>query len=254
MLRFSLCHLIVWISSDMSVFEFRTRVSYDDIDENMCLTLRGAMGLMQEAAIIHSDMVGYSIYDTPRTHVLWMLIHWRIRLTGKAMWNEELTVKTWPRTFERATSERDFEIVDAGGKQIAIGESLWVLVNADTGRITRITPEISKAYDLTDHKVFDDELRDPAQGEGTITYACNVLRRDIDTNHHVNNRVYLDYAMEALPEDMELGALHEISVRYRRQLFLGQPVDCFYRKDGDCHIVDICSEDGKVLNCTVMMQ
>ena len=87
----------------MAVFEFPTRVAYTDIDGQMALTLRGAMTMMQEAAIVHAAQRGYSIYDIPRTHVIWMLVQWRVRMVGRAMWNDDLVVETWPRSMARVT-------------------------------------------------------------------------------------------------------------------------------------------------------
>ena len=231
-------------NSDMAVYEFRTRVGYDDIDQNLSLTLRGIMGMMQEAAILHSDLTGFSIRNVQETHVIWMLLEWRIRIVKKAFWNEAVTVRTWPRTMERATSERDFEIVDACGERIAIGESLWVLVNADTGRISRITQQMRDLYHLTREAVFESPSVPVADVCGSQAYCAVVSRRDIDTNRHVNNRIYLDYAREALPPHLDISEFNEVCVHFHKQLLLGQSFCCQYIADKSRHIVKIVSEGG----------
>ena len=236
----------------MSILTYQARVTYDDIDGNMNLSLKGALGFMQEAAMIHSGQVGYSVADVDRTHVTWMLVQWRVRLFAPVRWNEAVTVRTWPRSMERATSIRNFEIEGPDGALAAIGESNWVLVNADTGRITRITPEVASAYDLTDRDVFDTPLPEIQAGDGPDTWHGVIGRRDIDTNHHANNRVYLDYAKEALPEELVHSAFREVSVRYRKQLLLGDAIRCRYTDRGSEHIVDICSETSDVVHGTVV--
>ena len=220
----------------MSIYEFQTRVSYDDIDQSLHLTLRGAMGHMQEAAILHSSECGFSITDVSQTHVIWMLVQWRARLVGTAVWNERITVKTWPRTMERITSVRNYEVFAEDGTLVAVGESNWVLVNADTGRTTRITQEVASAYDLTERDVFDSPLPELQKGTGEVASQFRVCRRDIDTNHHVNNRVYLDYAREALPAEIANCAFPEVSVRYHRQLLYHDPVVCWYRKENQSYL------------------
>lgn len=238
----------------MSVFAFRTRVSYDDIDRNMNLTLKGVLGFMQEAAMMHSSQVGYSVGDVERTHVTWMLVQWRVRILKDAAWGTELTVNTWPRSMDRATSIRNFEILDQDGVPVAIAESNWVLVNAVSGRITRITPEIASAYDLTERDVFEDPLPEVPAAGGMITWSGVVALRDIDTNNHVNNRVYLDYAREALPQDLTDMPFREVSVRYRKQLRRGEQIQCRYRCSDDAHMVDICNEEGTVVHGTVIFR
>lgn len=237
----------------MAIYTYQTHIRYDDIDSTLQLSLRGAMGLMQEAAILHSSLSGYSIMDVEHTHLSWVLVQWRIRMVGSAAWNEQVTVHTWPATMERLKSMRNFEIRNTKGEQIAIGESVWVLVNADTGRTARITPEVAAAYDLTDRFLFDDPTPSLPAGEGVLTHTDYALHRDIDTNHHVNNRVYLDYAREALPEAVADSPFREILIRYRRQLLLGDPVCCYYQSQGNCHVVDICGTDREHVHATVLV-
>ena len=178
----------------------------------------------------------------PQTHLIWMLIQWRIRLLAPAAWNENVTVRTWPRTMERVTSDRDFEIIGEDGRRIAIGTSSWVLVSSETGRIVRIPKEVSEAYALTPCCVFDDCAPEVSRGKGSVTYACVVQHRDIDTNRHVNNRVYLQYADEALGGISS--QFSEVLVRYKRQLLLGEKVQCFVLERENRHSVEICTEDG----------
>ena len=118
----------------MDVFSYSTRVTYGEVDGALHLTLRGAMAMMQEAAIVHSSQAGYAVADIPRTHVIWMLVHWRVKMVKDACWNEAVAVKTWPRSMGRVTSVRNFEISNARGETVALGESEWILVSTDTGR------------------------------------------------------------------------------------------------------------------------
>lgn len=225
----------------LSPYVFPTRVAYGDIDGHMALTLRGAMAMMQEAAIVHSAQAGYAMQDIPRTHVIWMLVQWRVRMAGRAMWNDNLTVETWPRAMARVTSDRNFEIKNAMGQTVVLGHSTWILVNTDTGRAARITPEIAAAYDLVERDVFDAPLVELPDGPGETAYEGFVQRRDIDTNHHMNNLVYLDYARQALPEDLCGRPFRELGIRYVRQLRLGDPIACVLHRGQGCCRVDICS-------------
>ena len=113
----------------MSVYRFTTRVSYPDVDQSFHLSISGAVRLMQEAAAIHSDSLGYSFRTVETTRVHWMLVSWRVRMVRKVGWNELLHVDTWPRTFSRVTSERDFEIKNAAEETVCIATSNWISKN-----------------------------------------------------------------------------------------------------------------------------
>ena len=234
----------------MSPYVFNTRVSFSDIEEDACLSLKGAMRLMQEAAMIHSDQSGYSVLDVEQTRVVWMLVQWRVRLVGKAKWNEDVQVITWPRSMERLTSVRCFRIVNAAGEIVAVADSNWLLANADTGRVMRIPKEVADAYDLIDEDVFDEPMPKLPHETGAETYACTVLRRDLDTNNHVNNLVYLDYAADAIPEQH---TFREANIRYHLQLLLGDEVHCHYENTPEGRLVQITGRDPKHLHCTVLL-
>lgn len=238
----------------MAVYAFETRVSYDDIDADLSLSVKGVLNMLQEAAIIHADKIGYSMRNVHETGVAWILVQWRVRLLSKAYWDQNVTVRTWPRTMERAKSERDFEIVSEDGNVVAIGESVWVLVSTTTGRIVRITPEIASAYDLTERRVFSDVFLEPDEEVGTEKYCGTVMKRDIDTNGHVNNRVYLEYACEALPDDFDMATVKEVYIHYRRQLLSGQRFRCCYKYIDCAHVIDILCIDSDVKHCTVILK
>lgn len=236
----------------MAPFHFHTRVSYADIDENFCLTMPAAMRMMQEAAVLDSDRAGYSIRDIERTRVIWMLVRWRVRMLGTAHWDESLTVTTWPRSMDKVTSTRCFRVMDSQGQAIAVAETDWLLANTDTGRAMRIPPEVAQAYELVDEEVFDTPMPALSKEIGELTYTGTVLHRDIDTNHHVNNLVYLSYAREGLPREEADRHFREVVVRYHRQLLRGDQILCFYQHTPQGHQVQICKDDPNHIHCTVL--
>ena len=235
----------------MSTYVFPTRVSYTDIDQSRNLSLTGAMRMMQEAAVIHSDMSGYSVMDVERTGVVWMLIQWRVKLYRKVSWNTPVNVETWPQTMERLTSNRCFRIMLSSGEVVAAAESSWVLVSAETGKVIRIPPEVVEAYDLNPDGVFDDDCEKLPQKAGDEICSFRVPRRDLDTNLHVNNLVYLDYALETLPVDLEISDFSEVIVRYHKQLLLGDEVHCYLQHSGNDYLIQICGDDPRHVHCSV---
>ena len=70
-------------------------------------------------------------------------------------------------------------------------------------------------------------------------------RRDIDTNRHVNNLHYLDYALEALPEEVYRDLPETVDISFRKQILQGTPIQCLYARTEDGkHQVEIRSESG----------
>ena len=70
-------------------------------------------------------------------------------------------------------------------------------------------------------------------------YVFNALRRDIDINQHMHNLYYLDYALEALPQDIYevLSNCNNFEIMYKSGIQLGDTVNCFCIKQDNQYIV-----------------
>ena len=56
----------------------------------------------------------------------------------------------------KAITYRDFEIYNEQKELCAIATSKWVLVNTETGRLTRITDEITNKYQPENKSVYPE--------------------------------------------------------------------------------------------------
>lgn len=227
-------------------------MAYSDIGPDQRLNHKGLLRILQEAASVASDEVGYGLKDIPRNGVHWILTGWRLELTKRPCWRADLKVETWPRTLDGFASDRSF-LVFAEGEQIARADSRWILVSMDTGKPARVTDAVRDAYrsqldgqELFAGRPIPHNGRTPE--DTPIAFETVAGRRDIDTNYHVNNLHYLDYAIEALPETVYRNLPAAVEIVFRRQILLGTPIRCLYSltEDGK-HQVEIQSEkDGKV--------
>lgn len=205
----------------MSVFEYKTNIRYQDINEDNKLSDKGILNILSEAAGAHSQKIGYSVNEIEKTGYTWMLLYWKIRAFKRPCWNTKLTIKTWPRSFEKVSSWRDFEVYDEEGDLIVIGTTQWALIDAKAGRLAKITEEMANEYGMVDKKVFEEEIigklkpdEDEKRKEEYTT-----KRRDIDTNHHVNNVSYLEFAYNVFPEDIKLD-FKNLEIYYKKQIKL----------------------------------
>lgn len=234
-----------------SFFTYETEITYDELGPDQKLSRRGLAKILQEAAAIASDERGYGMKDIPRNGVFWLLAGWRLELLERPGWRSRLTVQTWPRAMNGFQSERDF-LVYHGDTLAARASSRWLLVNTSTGKVARVTDAVRSAYELDERTIFDDPI--PTNGKtpsGTPSaFSTTIGRREIDTNGHVNNIHYLEFALEALPEEVFQHLPAIVDITFRRQILLGTQIRCLYSmtEDGK-HQVEICSgEDGHIVH------
>lgn len=235
-----------------SHYIYETTIAYSDVGPDQNLTHQGLLRILQEAAAIASDEVGYGLKDIPYTGVHWILTGWRVELLRRPRWRAPLRVETWPRTMDGFFSDRDF-LTWSGDELIAKGTSRWILVDIHTGHSTRVSDAVRSAYqDQLDSLMLypDDPIRSNGKtpSDTPAAFETVVGRRDIDTNLHVNNLHYLDYAIEALPQTVYEHLPPKVEISFRRQILQGTKIRCLYTllEDGK-HQVEIQSApDGKV--------
>lgn len=232
-------------------------VRYTDVNRSNHLTLKSLVTYFQEVAGRHSQLAGYSVNDIPNTHVTWLLINWKVKMFNHPHVNEALQVSTWARDFEKCYSYRDFEVLDTNGKLIAIASSKWVLINTNTKKLANITPEIISAYGIFKTNVFENNLKFLSKlsvQNPDLTFSYDIQRRDIDTNGHVNNLHYIDYAFEALPEEVyNKYEFNNIEILYKREIKYPNKINCYYAYLNGEHIILIKSSDESILHSIVKL-
>lgn len=226
-------------------FTYETIVTYADVALDGKLSYPGMLRILQEAAACASAECGYGFKDIPRNGVCWVLTGWRLELFQRPDWNDRITIHTWPRSVDGFLSDRDFEIF-SGDHVIGRCTSRWFLISPSTGRITRVTDAVRSAYTINDRRLFDSDI--PSNGtsdpNATVTYTHTVERRDLDTYRHVNNLRYLDFALEALPQEVYEALPATVDIVYRKQILPGTEIRCLYsRTDDGRHQIEVRSGD-----------
>lgn len=240
----------------MGIYTEKYKLKYSDIGKNNHLTLKSLIGYLQEAAGNHSSSVGFGLNDIPKTHIAWLILDWKVKMYSHPKYGEEITIKTWARVLEKFYSYRDFEIFDSNNTLIAIASSKWIMINNETGKIERMTENIINAYGIVDKSVFDKPLNEkPREPEYLkLNFKYKIQRRDIDTNGHVNNVHYIDYAMETLPEEIYNSfEINNVQIHYKKEIKYGEKIKCYYSLKNNKHIITIKNEDDSVLHSIVKL-
>ncbi len=209
---------------------------------------------LENIAAYHSDSVGYGVRTTKDTNLNWILLDWKVKFLKRPKYGQELTINTWSRKVEKFYAFRDFQVYDDENNLCVIATSKWLLINSK-GKIERVEPQMAEKYKSeADRKVFEEEnipkLNIPNYFENSVKY--KVLRRDIDIIGHMHNLYYLSIAYEALPEKIyQKRPFNNIRIMYKKEIKLGENVNCKYVNQDNKYIVVIESEDGNILHSII---
>ena len=201
-------------------------VQYYEINKYREATPISLLNYLEETAISHSDAVGYGMERLYNDGIGWVLNRWLVEISRYPMWNEKITVETWPSSFERFYANREFLVKDSGGNIIAKAASLWIFLNINSRRPIRIPIELGDVYGIHPVRTFDCTF---GKLESADKYTHNrdffIRKSDIDTNNHVNNAKYLDWMLEAIPDDIYHNyTLSTLEIQYKKELTYGTKV------------------------------
>lgn len=101
---------------------------------------------MQDAAISHADTVGCTA-ATLAAGASWVARSHHIEYLRPAFAGEKVTIFTWVSTVRRSSSLRKYRIVREG-EIIARGETVWVYVDAATGKPRPISQAVHDVFTL----------------------------------------------------------------------------------------------------------
>lgn len=139
------------------IFEWAHIVTQEEIDELGHANNEVYLHWMNQAAAAHSSDRGWPVEGYLRRGEGWVVRRHEIDYVRPAAPGVNLVVRTWVRSFEKASSWRCYVIQrQTGGSVLARGQTLWAWINYQTGRPGRIPKEFIAAFTVIPEGVFSD--------------------------------------------------------------------------------------------------
>lgn len=182
------------------------------------------LNYLQDAAGGHAWSLGYSVPDLLKSGRTWILSRNHVRILRYSRQGDEVRVTTWPSGSRGPFALRDFEAADAAGP-VLVATSSWMIIDLATRRPLPVADLLPADFGLDKRALPDDFPSLPPLGAAARETAFRATLRDIDWNRHVNNAVYVSWALEGVPpEILDRRRLAEVEVSYRAEAFSGDEV------------------------------
>jgi acyl-CoA thioester hydrolase len=177
------------------------RVRYYECDAYGHLNNANYLRYMQETAFDASAAAGYDLKRYEQMGRFWLIRETEVEYLLPLYYNDCVAVKTWVADFRRSTSRREYEFYNTStGELAARGTTNWAFLDSASSRPARIPAEMAAAFipegisePLPPRQVFPQA---PPPPPGVFSTTRQVTWRDIDSQQHVNNAVYLEYVEE----------------------------------------------------------
>ena len=154
---------------------------------------------MQETAGRHAEKLGVGVRDLHAKGLTWVLARFHVRFKTIPSAGETVRIATWPTGRHRLFAVRDFLLKDEAGTEVLRATSAWALMNMESRRPARLDPHLPVFASHPERMVPDDFSPLPQVEDGGEPARFRAVAADIDINDHVNNTVYLDWSLRAIP-------------------------------------------------------
>lgn len=225
------------------MYEYDSRVRLSEVDQNRRMTLNAVLNHFQDCSTFHSEDLGVGVEFLEVRRKMWVLSSWKIVVFRYPELAEYIKIRTWPYAFETMTGRRNFQLLDGEGKILACADTLWVFMDTERKRPSRLDPDISSAYTLepgldmgeeTKHILIPEQL--------SVEEPFSVHSWQLDVNHHVNNGQYVQMAADYLPENFEI---HQMRAEYKKSAVLNDRIYPRVGKNEDRYTVLLENEAEK---------
>jgi len=224
------------------MYTFDSRIRYSETDFAGKLSMASLINYFQDASTFQSEDIGMGVDHLKEIHLVWVLSAWQIVVERYPDYCEHVTIGTMPYDMKGFLGYRNFCMMDKAGNYIAKANSLWSLLDTDTGRPVAVPEDMLAAYpaeEKLDMEYAPRRILVPKGGEKQESVV--VKKHHLDTNHHVNNQQFIAIAMEYLEEDFVVG---QMRAEYKKQAFLDDILIPYVVRENEKTVVTLEDEAG----------
>ena len=220
----------------MSVWreELRLRSSHVDMHRRMRTSV--LFGLMQEAAIRHTEELGMGRAKTLDRGLLWVVTLQSARIERMPVYDEDVVLRSWPGRTMHVLFPRYCALDTAAGEPLVRASALWTLVDSGTRKLAfpeRYGIEIDGVTTGEEIPLPNAPRPIPPSEEVDFTVPFSF----VDLNGHMNNTRYFDIAEDRVPAAAAGQPLRALEAEFCREARLGETFRlCLGREENDYYL------------------
>jgi len=208
---------------------------------------------MMETAGRHAEILGVGVRDLHARGLTWVLARLHVRIAAVPEAGGTVHIATWPSGRHRLFAVREFKLKSPAGDELLRATSAWALMKLETRRPARLDPHLPVFSRHPARMIEDDFSPLPPPHPGSARTWHRAKPGDIDINDHVNNTVYLDWALRSIPQDARSWKPRSLEAAFLGEARLGDEVACL-TEIGRTAALDAGRTAALDAGCTVLLQ
>ncbi len=204
-----------------------------ECDRNNNLRILTLMNILQDVADDSAASLGFGLDFCIKNGMTWVGANYILEIERLPKMHEDITIVTWPSAKNKLSAYRDFEIFGNDGKVIIRASSQWILLNLEKKRPISVSDNLPLYQPVDERAINTDFPKITEITDGDSQFKFRVRFDDIDLNKHINNAVYILWAVESVDSEFRLNHNPaKISINFRKEGYMGEKIMVTTRMDG----------------------
>jgi medium-chain acyl-[acyl-carrier-protein] hydrolase len=180
-------------------FDKEYRVHVYETGPDGKLNLCSLFNYLQDIASDHAVRLGFGRDDLMRDNRFWVLSRMYAEINQWPVWEETISVKTWPNGTDKLFALRNYDVKHTDGRHIAAGISSWLILDRTTKKVQRpdsVLSEYNASLIKDASPIRQAEKLEAASENFESSPVFRVKVSDLDVNRHTNNVNYLKWVSD----------------------------------------------------------
>jgi len=229
-------------------YSHRYSITAADMDTQYLMTPSAVLLYYQDCWARYMSCLNLAAFDMSKRQMLWVITEFNACFTSEhAFWSDEIEVEVWNSEISAVRLYSDFIIRRADTHaELVHGFGCWNLLNSTQHKIV--------STDLIREQItIVPELTTEHHKRKRITAADSVLQKvehkvnpiNLDFNGHVNNRTYLEIAIQTATEGfLSHNQVKNFAIYWKHETFLGEVITCELRKSEEQFVHVLTKNEG----------
>jgi len=211
------------------MFERSYTILPSDVGMGGVMKPRNLLNCLQDTADMAVTELKADVHSVIENGYAWILVHMKMSVGCWPELGEKITIHTWHNANNGLYIFRAFDLRSDDEKTLMSGSTSWILF--DLARSRPVKPKKNLPYVFLsngeENPLVPSEFTELPKECSSNSRQKNfeVRLHDLDANDHVNNAVYIEWAVESVPR--EVSTKYQLSgwdVNYRKGAYLGDEV------------------------------
>ncbi len=200
-------------------------VDWESVSMDNRMTLSALIRILLLGATNHAEAMGFGFTDTSKEDLSWVLLRINLKIERLPMWQEAISVLTWPSQVKALTAFREFEVVGKNKEVLCRATSEWSVINLKTRRPQRMEglQFIEKHLVNEPNLVFPFPKINPKMDFEEI-FSLQIHYSHMDMNGHANAVKYFDWLSDAVYEQFGTNDVSFVYFNYYHECMLGETI------------------------------